>query len=90
MPRNVYSEINLLITWHTRDNLAIVTDRIEERLHHLRDRAIQTPGVYVHAVNGMPDHSHMAVSIPPTPLISDWIGELSVHQRGAVHQSVSA
>ncbi len=77
MPRSVYAEINLHITWHTYGNAPVLVDRVEDRLHHyLTHRALQTPGVIVHAVNGMPDHVHLAVSIPPTVGISDWIGEL--------------
>ena len=30
----------------------------------------------VHEINGTPDHVHMAVTVPPTLTISDWIGEL--------------
>lgn len=77
MPRNVYSEINLHITWHTKENAAVLVDQIENRVHHyLRNRALQEPEVIVHEVNGMPDHVHLAVSVPPTLLISDWIGTL--------------
>ncbi len=77
MPRNVYSEIHLHITWHTKDSAAVLTDRIEDRTHHyLRHRASETAGVLVHEINGMPDHVHLAVRVPPTLLIADWIGEL--------------
>jgi putative transposase len=77
MPRNVYSEINLHITWHTKDNSPVLVDVVENRLHHyLKHRAMETPGIIVHEINGTPDHVHMAVSIPPTVTLSDWIGEL--------------
>ena len=77
MPRNVYSEINLHITWHTKDNSPVLIDAVENRLHHyLRHRALETRGIIVHEINGMPDHVHMAVSVPPTVKPSEWIGEL--------------
>ena len=77
MPRNVYSEINLHITWHTKNDTAVLIDSVETRTHHyLKHRALQTPGVTVYEVNGTADHVHMAVSVPPTVVISDWIGEL--------------
>jgi putative transposase len=37
---------------------------------------VQTPGVRVHQVNGTADHVHLAVSVPPTLLISEWMGQL--------------
>jgi putative transposase len=77
MPRNVYSEIHLHITWHTKGSAPVLVDSVEQRVHHyLRHRALQTPGVSVHAVNGVANHVHLAVSVPPTLLLSDWIGEL--------------
>ena len=77
MPRNVYAEINLHITWHTKDNAPVLVDVVEDRVHrYLKHRALQTTGVIVHEINGRPDHIHLAVTIPPTVEISDWIGKL--------------
>lgn len=77
MPRNVYAEINLHITWHTKHNAPVLTPQIENRLHHyLTHRALETTGVIVHEINGTADHIHLAVSVPPTLLLSDWIGRL--------------
>ncbi|MFQ5502505.1 MAG: IS200/IS605 family transposase [Phycisphaerae bacterium] len=77
MPRSIYHEINLHIVWRTKDNAAVLTDQIENRCHHyLKHRALESPRILVHAVGGMPDHVHFAVSIPPALLISDWIGQL--------------
>ena len=77
MPRNVYAEINLHITWHTKDNAPVLVDMVEDRLHrYLKHHALQTAGVIVHEIGGTPDHIHLAVSIPPTVEISDWIGKL--------------
>ncbi len=77
MPRNVYSKINLHVTWHTKDNAPVLVDAVETQVHHyLRRRAPEMVGVFVHAVGGFEDHVHLAVMIPPTLNISDWIGEL--------------
>lgn len=77
MPRNVYHEIHLHVVWRTKDNAPVLVDAVENRLHHyLRNRAMRTPGVFVHAIGGMPDHVHLAVSVPPTLLLSEWIGQL--------------
>jgi len=77
MPRNVYSEIHLHITWHTKNSAAVILDGIEAQLHQfLRKKSAETPGLLVHAVGGMPDHVHLAVSVPPALNVSEWIGRL--------------
>ena len=77
MPRNVYSEINLHLTWHTKHDAPVLVDTVESRAHrYLRHRALQTPGVVVHEIGGTADHVHVAVSVPPTVVIAEWIGEL--------------
>lgn len=77
MPRNVYAEINLHLTWHTQGSIPVLTETVETRLHHyLKHRILQTPGVVFHEIGGTEDHVHIAVSIPPTLLISEWIGQL--------------
>jgi putative transposase len=77
MSRDVYAEINLHSTWHTKDNSPVLVDAIEHHVRrYLKHRALQTPNVVVYAIGGVADHVHLAVSIPPTLPVSDWIGEL--------------
>jgi len=77
VPRNVYSEIHLHLTWHTKGNARVLTDDIERHLHrYLKERAMRTPGVFVHAIDGVADHLHLAVTVPPTLNISEWVGDL--------------
>ncbi len=77
MPKNVYSEINLHMTWHTKNNNPVLTDAIENRAHHYLEHEVRkTKGVFFHAVGGIEDHVHLAATVPPTLLISEWIGKL--------------
>lgn len=77
MPRNVYSEINLHMTWHTKNNAPVLTERIEDRVHHYLEHEIRkTKNVFFHAVGGTDNHVHLAATIPPSLLISEWIGKL--------------
>ena len=77
MPRNVFSEIHLHLIRHTKNNANVLVDAVESRLHrYIRQRAFQADGVIVHAIGGVEDHIHLAVSVPPTLNISEWIGEL--------------
>jgi len=75
--RNVYSGINLHITWHTKLSQPILIGTIENRVHHfLEHQSNGTTSVRFHAVNGTENHVHLVVSVPPSLLVSDWIGKL--------------
>jgi putative transposase len=77
MSTRAYSEINLHITWHVKESLPIITEIIEPRLYHyLKHYALQSKGLIVHDVGGTETHVHIAVTIPPTLPISEWIGKL--------------
>jgi hypothetical protein len=48
MSRNFYSEINLHMTWHTKESYPMLVPQVEAVVHHyLRGRCINTPGVFV-------------------------------------------
>ncbi|MEO8434949.1 MAG: IS200/IS605 family transposase [Pyrinomonadaceae bacterium] len=77
MSLRAYSEINLHLTWQVKESLPIINETFEEGLHrHLRSYALKEKNVIVHEVGGTETHVHMAVSIPPTLLIAEWIGKL--------------
>jgi putative transposase len=77
MPGHVYSEINLHMTWHTKNNDPVLTNSIEHRVHHYLEHEIRkTKSAFFHAVGGIDNHVHLAASIPPSLLISEWIGKL--------------
>ena len=77
MSDSVYSKINLHINWHTKYSLPTIKPEIEPKLHQfLKHKIIKTKGAYFHAVGGIEDHIHLAVSISPDIHISKWIGEL--------------
>ena len=77
MSKNYYSEINLHIVWHTKNSSPLLTPSVEPVAHrHLRKRILDTTDVYFHEIGGTETHVHVAVSIPPTLTISEWIGRL--------------
>lgn len=72
MPNRVYSEINFHITWHTKNSMPLIMDKIEPKLYsYLKHKMLETLEVIVHAVGGIEDHIHIAVSVPPTVQPSD-------------------
>ena len=77
MSRNFYSEINLHIVWHTKGSSLLLTPTVEPVAHRaLSKRIVDTPGAFVHEIGGIETHLHLAVTIPPTLTISEWIGQL--------------
>ena len=77
MSRRSYSEINLHLVWHVKSSLPVITPEIEPRLYkYIRSYALQSSDVIFHEIGGTETHVHLAVTIPPTVLISDWLGRL--------------
>jgi putative transposase len=77
MSHNCYSEINLHLTWHTKDSLPLLTEQLEPLVHrYLRQKIISEPGAFVHEIGGTETHVHIAVTVPPTLLISEFVGRL--------------
>jgi putative transposase len=74
---NFYSEINLHITWHTKENLPLLTAAVEQFVHrYLKQKIVNTPGAFIYEIGGTENHVHLAMGIMPTILISDFIGQL--------------
>ena len=77
MSATVYSEINFRITWHTKNSFPMITQKIEDRLfQYLTHKIIEKPGAYLHALGGTETHVHIAASLEPNILVSDWVGKL--------------
>jgi putative transposase len=89
MSRNYYSEINLHLVWHTKNSLPLLTPDVEPLAHRfLKKRIIETPGVFVHEIGGIETHVHLAVSIPPTLTVSEFIGQLKGGSSHDVNQAM--
>jgi putative transposase len=89
MSRNYYSEINLHLVWHTKYSLPLLTSEIEPLGHRfLKKRIIETPGAFVHEIGGIETHVHLAVTVPPTLLVSEFIGQLKGGSSHDVNQAL--
>ena len=90
MSRRSYSEINLHFVWHVKSSLSIITREIEPPLHrYIRSYALQSSDLIFHEIGGTETHVHAAVTIPPTLLISDWIGKLKGASSHHVNHKVA-
>jgi putative transposase len=89
MAQNYYAEINLHIVWHTKESADLLVPNVEAIVHHyIRGRCIDTRGVYVHDIGGIENHVHLCLSVIPTILISEFIGQLKGASSHEVNQKL--
>ncbi len=87
MSKNYYAEINLHITRHTKLSMPVLIGRGEVLTHQfIRQKLINIPGASIHEIGGTDDYMHLAISIPPTILISDLVGKLKGASSHDVNQ----
>jgi putative transposase len=89
MSRNYYSEINLHLVWHTKNSLPLLSPEVEPLTHRLlKKRIVDWPGAFVHEIGGTETHVHLSVTVPPTLLISDFVGQLKGGSSHDVNQAM--
>ncbi len=66
----------LHLVWATWDRQALVTPEIERRVYRNIESEARGVGCTVLALNGMPDHVHMAVSFPTTITVADLVEQV--------------
>jgi putative transposase len=89
MSRNYYSEINLHFVWHTKSSLPLLAPEIEIATHRfLKQKLINLPGAFVHQIGGTENHVHLAVTLAPTILISELIGQLKGASSHEINQVI--
>ena len=71
-----YWQLFYHIVWATKNREPLLTPDIEPAVHgFLRSKAVGLEAV-VFALNGMADHVHMVVSIPPKLAVAKFIGQV--------------
>ena len=84
MSRNYYSEINLHLVWHTKTSAPLLTADVETMVHRwIRQKLVNTKGAFVHEIGGIQTHVHACITLPPTVLISELVGQL---KGGSAHE----
>ena len=77
MSIRVYSEINLHITWHTKNSLPLITGAMRPDLYaYLKNKIVETKGAYFHGIGGIETHVHIAASVKPSLHLDERIGQL--------------
>lgn len=77
MSNRSYTEINIHMTWHTKDNLPFTSEHLEPDLcAFIKNRVIQDRQSYFHPIGGIAEHVHLAASFFPPFEIDSWIGQM--------------
>ena len=64
------------LVWSTKNRLPLLTPEVEPIVHrYLREKAAHLEG-FVHALNGVEDHVHMLVAIPPKIAVAKFVGQI--------------
>jgi len=66
-----HSEVFLHFVWTTHGRHPLITPTIERRLHRYISGICSKLNCQVLAINGMPDHVHLAITFPSTVSIED-------------------
>lgn len=53
------------LVWATKNREAFIRPQLEANLYAQIVKTAAELGCYVHSINGMSDHTHLAISIPP-------------------------
>lgn len=71
-----YWDLYYHFTWGTRLRQPMILDDFSIALYKaLYSKAFELGGI-VHAIGGVEDHIHLAVSVPPKISLSDFVGQL--------------
>ena len=82
-----YCSLHYHLVWATSERRPLLTPTLQPTVYEiLRTKGIGL-GAMVHAIGGMPDHVHMAVTLPPTIAVSTFVGQLKGVSSRKVHES---
>lgn len=70
---NKYTELFYHFVWAAKKREHLISLELEPHLFRYIRHKCRELKVIVHALNGMPDHLHLACSLPPTLSISDFM-----------------
>ncbi len=66
-----YTELYHHFVWATKSREPYITPEIESSLFRQIRTKCEEMGVFVHALNGMPDHVHLCCALPTSLCIAD-------------------
>ena len=73
---NTYTELYYHFVWSTRGRAEFLTAELEPHVFRYIRHKCAEAGALAHALNGMPDHVHLAVTVPPRLALADFIHDI--------------
>lgn len=72
--------------WSTKQRLPLIESDFEQALYDkIREKAVELEGL-VHAIGGIENHMHLAVSVPPKIALAEFIGQVKGFSAHFMHQ----
>ena len=75
-------------TWSTRQREALISTGFEASLHNVIAAKASALSGIVHAVGGTDNHIHLAVSVPPSISLSDFIRQVKGNSSHFVNHQI--
>ncbi len=85
-----YTKLFYHVVFSTKHRQEFITPAIEEDLHKYIAGIVRGIGGSCVAINGMPDHMHLLVILPPKTALSDALREIKANSSKWVHESKPA
>lgn len=76
------------LVWTTKNREPWITAERIDMLQKSFRVVAKDMGAFTHAIGGMPDHVHVAVSIPPTITVSNYVGRLKGSSSRYISKSI--
>lgn len=71
-----FHRLHYHLIWATYQREPFLTKNIERQVYGTILNKAKELGCIIHAIGGIDDHLHVAITIPPKPAVSDIIGQL--------------
>ncbi|MDX2140728.1 MAG: IS200/IS605 family transposase [Chloroflexota bacterium] len=78
------------IVWTTHERQPMIERDHVGPLMDAIDEACEKLGCKIYALSVLPDHLHIAVSIPPRIAVLDWVRDMKIASARAVHKALPA
>ena len=72
----VWYDIFYHIVWTTKHRRPTITPVMEKHMYPSMKAKAAEMGCYIHACNGVDDHVHVVITIPPRLSVSDVVGQI--------------
>jgi putative transposase len=83
---HTYTQVIMHIVFGTWDRTPLITPQIRDGLHQYMGGIVREGRAVPVIINGMPDHVHMLVSMPPTLSIAVLVREVKAKSSRWVHE----